>query len=422
MRDYRQQSAADSRPSSAGGPVPVLHVVDCLNVGGTERQFFELLRRLDRRRWQPLVACLNYGGELTPRLLDMGIDPIEFPLKGSLARANTAVQIGRMALLCRRHRVRIIHAHDFYSNLLGVSAARLARIPSIASRRDLAHFLTRSQRRALMLTCLLADRVLVNATAVGDLVAQEFGGAVPRTLTSLGRARPWYPRVEIVHNGIELAVFDAEALREPVAPLPARIAGVPRVAVVASMNLPDKGHSDLLRAASLLQARGHRLQWLLVSDGKLRRGLEEQARALGLGDCFHFLGRRPDVPSILARVDLLVHPSWAEAFPNAVLEALGAGLPVVATRVGGCSELVVDGATGRLVPPRQPEMLASAIEDVLANAAASAEMGRHGRQLVERHFSLERMNARVERIYQSLLGLEANHPEPPSQSVPPCGS
>src|SRR5271170_5052927 len=151
--------------------VTILHLVDCLNVGGTERQLFELLARLDRRRWRPLVATFKAGGELDPHLRAIGIVPSEFPLLGSLTRLNTAVQIARLVRLCRRERVQIIHAHDFYSNLIGVAAAKLARVRAIASRRDLANWLDASKQRALAVSLRLADCVLANARAVGDRAA-----------------------------------------------------------------------------------------------------------------------------------------------------------------------------------------------------------------------------------------------------------
>src|SRR5437899_8902328 len=146
-------------------PVAILQVVDCLNVGGTERQLFELLRRLDRRRFRPHVACFKSGGELYPHLVELGLTPLEFPLRGSLAQANTAYQITRMALLCKRTKIRMIHGHDFYSNLIGVAAAGLAGARCIASRRDLAHWLGGTQRRALRLACRMADPVVANAGA-----------------------------------------------------------------------------------------------------------------------------------------------------------------------------------------------------------------------------------------------------------------
>src|SRR5579863_3301769 len=117
--DAASDGATDDR-------IGVLHVVDCLNVGGTERQLFELLRRLDRTRFRPLLACFKGEGELLPRLLELGLMPVEFPLRGTLVQPNTAWQIARMAWLCRRQNVSVVHAHDFYSNVVGVAAARMA--------------------------------------------------------------------------------------------------------------------------------------------------------------------------------------------------------------------------------------------------------------------------------------------------------
>lgn len=364
--------------------IAVLHVVDCLNTGGTERQLFELLRRLDRRRFRPLLACFKAKGDLLDRLRELGIEPLEFPLGGTLLQANTALQIARMAMLCHLEKVRIIHAHDFYSNLIGVAAAQLAGARSIASRRDLGHWLSRVQMRALKLAMQKADRVVANAVAVGDRVTRLEG--VPAE------------KLVVVPNGIDVRLFDSQSQREPDPPLPPQSAA--RVAMVASMHLPDKGHGNLLEAAALLEQRGLHAEWLLVSDGALRREHEEKARALGLE--VQFLGRRSDVPRLLRHVDLLVHPSWAEGFPNAVLEAMCAGKPVVATRVGGCPELV-SAETGRLVEPRRPDQLAGAIEELLSHPSLAQELGRRGRRVVEERYSLERLSQTIESLYESLL-------------------
>jgi glycosyltransferase involved in cell wall biosynthesis len=369
-------------------PRTVLQVVDCLDVGGTERQLFELLRRLDRRRWRPLLACFKAGGELDADLRALGIVPIEFPLRGTLLQPNTSLQIARMAWLCRRERVSIVHAHDFYSNVIGMAAATLARTRAVASRRDLAHWLSPLQRRLLSLALGLADCVVANAQAVGDRVA------------ALEQVPP--PKLRVVPNGIDAARFDLLAARPPDPPLPPSPDGRPRVVMVASMHLADKGHGDLLEAAALLAARGRRAQWLLVSDGALRPSFEARARALGLGDDVVFLGRRDDVPSLFAAADLLVHPSWAEGFPNAVLEAMCARRPVVATRVGGCAEVMIDGETGLLVEPRRPVELADALERLFVNPARARAMGERGRATVEGRFSLDRMSATVEDIYAQL--------------------
>ncbi|HZS36400.1 MAG TPA: glycosyltransferase [Polyangia bacterium] len=372
-------------------PVAVLHVVDCLNVGGTERQLFELVRRLDRRRWRPLVACFKAHGELLPSLRALGVEPMEFPLGGSLTRPGTAWQVARMAWYAHRQGVKLIHTHDFYSNVVGVAAAQLAGVRAIASRRDLAHWLSPVQRRALRLALKLSDCVIANARAVGELVlASEFVRA---------------DKLRVVPNGIDVAAFDERARPEPDPALPSsRNAGgkLPQVAMIAAMHLPDKGHADLLEAAAQLAARGLEADWLILSDGVLRAALEERARSLGLAERVHFLGRRADIPAVLARVDLVVHPSWAEGFPNVVLEAMCAARPVVATRVGGCPELLIDGENGFLVEPRRPDELARAIERVLGDPDRGRALGRRGRARVERDYSLDRMTETMDNIYSSL--------------------
>jgi L-malate glycosyltransferase len=373
----------------AGAKVGVLHVVDCLNIGGTERQLFELLRRLDRSRFRPLVACFKAGGELLPWLREMGIEPIVFPLRGSLVQTNTVRQITKMAILCRRENVRVVHAHDFYSNVIGVAAAQLAGIRAIASRRDLAHWLGGTQRKALRLACRVADAVIANASAVAAQTEREFGVAPEK--------------LHVVPNGIDVAHFDVQAFRTPEPLLPAGNVATPRVCMIGSMHLPDKGHADLLEAAAILKARGIVAQYLLVSDGALRPKLEEKARALGLAGDVVFLGRRADVPSVLVRSDVVVHPSWSEGFPNAVLEAMCAARPVVATRVGGIPEVVAEGADGLLIEPQRPAELASALEKLLANPLAAHVMGLRGRQHVEREFSLQKMCTTVETLYTRLV-------------------
>lgn len=377
-------------------PITVLHVVDCLNVGGTERQLFELVRRLDRRRFRPLIACFKAGGELHPLLRELGIEPVEFPLHGTLAQANTAYQITRIALLCKRTKTRIVHAHDFYSNLIGVAAAGLSGARSIASRRDLAHWLSGTQRRALGVACRLADAVVANAAAVAVQTERDFD-------VDAGK-------VHLVPNGIDTAAFDLQAWRTPDPLLPAGPVEVPRIGMVGSMHLRDKGHADLLEAAAILKARGVRAQLLLVSDGALRPSLEEQAHQLGLDRDVFFLGRRADVPSVLVRCDIVAHPSWAEGFPNAVLEAMCAARPVVATRVGGIPEVMSDGEHGLLVEPRRPAQLASALERLIANPLAAHVMGLRGRRHVERVYSLDRMCDTVGALYERLAGTAVAQP------------
>ncbi|MCA1663054.1 MAG: glycosyltransferase, partial [Myxococcales bacterium] len=220
-------------------------------------------------------------------------------------------------------------------------------------------------------------------------------------------------KMHVVLNGIDVEHFDLHAFRTPDPLLPGDSVATPRVCMVGSMHLPDKGHADLLEAAATLKARGVRAQYLLVSDGALRPQLEEKARALGIGDDVVFLGRRSDVQSVLVRCDVVVHPSWSEGFPNAVLEAMCAARPVVATRVGGIPEVMQHGVHGLLVDAQRPTELAGALGRILAHPLAGHVMGLRGRQRVETEFSLDKMRDTVEALYDGLVGRSTIDQAPP---------
>lgn len=389
-----------SHHTNSSSPQAVVHLVDTLYPFGTERQMMEQLRRLDRRRWRPLVASLHSDGPLRAELAALALPHEAFPLHTRLGHPNTLLQVARLAYWCRSERVGLVHAHDFYSNVIGLMAGRLVGARVIASRRDLAHWLSPSKQRFLSWVCRAADRVVANAEAVVEHTVEALG--VPRE------------RVTLIPNGLDLERFDAELQLAPTPPLDleawaeeeAGAEAAPILAVVANMHLPDKGHGDLLAAMALLRERGRRLKVLLVGDGAERPRIEQQVAQLGLTDSVRFLSRRDDVPRILARVDLLCLPSWAEGFPNAVMEGMAASLPVVVTAVGGCPELVADGQNGLVVPPRQPPALAEALERILFGMGrkAARAMGRKGRAIIRERYSLESSAARLAELYDALAG------------------
>jgi glycosyltransferase involved in cell wall biosynthesis len=363
----------------------ILHLLDCLNPGGTERQLIEQCRALDRRRWRPIVGCFHPRGALTSELHAMAIPVTDFPLHTRFLHPNTALQVARIGALCRREKVRLIHAHDFYGDLVGHLASAITKVPLVASRRDLMHFLDRRRRWLLGQVCRRADRVVANARAVAANAADEWQIPVEK--------------LRVVPNGIDLARFDEEMRKAPDPPLPE--SNLPTVAVVANLHLPAKGQADLLEAAELLAQRGRRIRVLVVGDGIEREKLEKLAQRLSLDA--HFLGNRRDVPRILSRIDIACSPSWAESYPNALVEAMAASRPVVATSVGGCPELVAEGESGLLVPPRDPHALAEALESILADPKRAEKMGRQGRLIVEERHDLSKSARLLDGIYRELV-------------------
>ncbi len=369
-------------------PVPVLQLVNILALGGAEGQFLERLRTLDRHRYRPLVTVLKPEGPHLDELRRLGIEPQPLPLPPSFAHPSTAWAVARLAASIRREGVRLVHAQDFYTNLLAVPAARLAGAKVIVSRLDLAHWHGPNRRRALAWASRLADRIQVNALAIQrQLVAEE-------------RLEP--ARIALIPNGIDLARFDARSSEAPAAPLP--VPADARVAIVVANLHPVKGQEDLIDALAALAERHPRLHLVLVGEGEQRGFLAARVAGHGLGDRVHLAGHRTDVPALLARAHVLVSSSHAEGLSNSVIEGMAARLPVIATAVGGTPELIADGKTGLLVPPKAPEALARALARVLDDDDLARRLGNAARRFVEQELSVARMARSFAALYDAVLG------------------
>jgi glycosyltransferase involved in cell wall biosynthesis len=373
--------------------IPVLHLIQRFYVGGAERQFIERLRA-HPEGFEPVVGCLEVsGGNLADfRALGLG-EPHLFPIRGSLLRPNTALQVARIARLIRRRGVRIVHGTDFVTNFLGLLAARLARARVVVSRVDLGHQrpgFGPLRRRVEKIVSALADVVCANAEAVGRLCITEEGCSPERMV--------------VVRNGIDLRRFDDQAARAVGGPFPG---GGPVVSVVANL-WPVKDHRTLVEAAALVRRRIPDVRFALVGDGPEREHLERRIGELGLRDAVHLLGTRYDVPAILARSSAFCLPSRAEGLSNAIMEAMAAALPVVATEAGGNAELVQHGSTGFVVPVGDATSMAERLVEVLSDPGRAREMGRRGRAAADRELSLERKRERYRELYCNLL--DNRHP------------
>jgi glycosyltransferase involved in cell wall biosynthesis len=166
---------------------------------------------------------------------------------------------------------------------------------------------------------------------------------------------------------------------------------------------PVKGHRYLLEAATLVMRADARVHLVLVGKGELRDEIEAHARRLGIGARTRLLGDREDSAQLAAAFDVAVLASLSEGLPNAVMEAMAAGAPVVATAVGGVPELIEDGVTGFLVPPANPEAMAERIEYALSHASLTGQIAMRGRRFVINRYGMERMVAAVERLYDEII-------------------
>jgi glycosyltransferase involved in cell wall biosynthesis len=363
-------------------------------IGGTERQFVTVCRRLDPALFDLRVGCFGIRGQFLEDFRSSGIPIHEYPITG-LGRPSSLTRQLRFLRDLRRERIEIVHTYGFYPNLFATFPAKLAGAVMIASIRDQGDIWSPAQRRAQRWMAKLADAVVVNAEAVRQILIAE--GYDPR-------------RISVIRNGIDLAPFNGR----PVAGRLRRELGLPaRGPLVAALcRLTEvKGVEHFLEAAVLLSRRYPDARFLVAGDGYHRAALERYAVELGLAGRAIFTGMREDVPAFLSEVQVSVLPSRSEALSNTLLESMAAGTPVVATRVGGNPEVVEDGVTGILVPPREPEALAAAIARLIDHPSLAQAMGRAGRQRVAEHFSLERVTNETESLYLRLL-LRARHRVP----------
>ena len=380
---------SEVKAGESARPMRVFFLLDSFMIGGTETQAVELARRLDPKRYQVTIGCLRREGPLLERLKDTPVEIMEVDLGGGIDSPAGLLRILKLAHFLRKQRFQILHAHDLWSNIVGMAAAMLARTPvTITSQRDLSHdaWYGTYRRRVLRFLQGRSSVVLTNAKAIRDgLIEQD-------------RLLP--DKVCVVYNGVDLDRFHVLADRDQIFP---SCGGNKLIVLVGNMITDVKGHDVLISAAPQVVKVHPKTQFVLVGEGAMRSGFEKHVRDLGLHENFLFLGRRRDVPAILACCDIAVLPSLAEGLPNAVLEYLAAGLPVVATALGGNIEIIQDGATGLLVPAQDPQSLAGALIKLLSDEDLAARIAGDGCDYVKQNFSFERLVADMDALYAKLL-------------------
>lgn len=388
VADRVSNSAAVQPP--AGRRRKVFYLVDSLNVGGTETQAVELALRLPVSEYEVTMGCLRAEGPLLEKLRGSAVNVREFHPSGGLDSAAGLYELIKLAGYLRREKFDVVHTHDLWSNLMGVPAARLARVPAIvSSRRDLAHFDWYQGKRRHWLRRIqnLSGVVLANATPIRDALISE------------DRFAP--EKLRVIHNGVDTEKFQ-RAPRDRARLFP-DVGNEMLVVLVGNMHSDVKGHPWLIAAAPTVVREFPEVRFVFAGDGELRPTFAAQVAQLGLESTFKFLGRRSDIPEILASCDLAVLPSRAEGLPNAVLEYMAAGLPTIASRVGGMAELIQDGVTGLLVPAEDANALAGALLQFLRDPEQARQIANNGQRFAVENFSFERLIREIDELYGELL-------------------
>lgn len=370
--------------------IRILFVIKKLVMGGAERHLAQLLPALMRRGFAVELFVLEKGGELEAELAKAGV-----PISGLPRRSGRVAHLlsasGELYRRIRQVQPDILHFFLPEPYLVGATVAAMTRHRTcIMSRRSLAYY-QRNHPWFGRIERLLHRRMkalLGNSQAVVDELAAE--GADLR-------------KIGLIHNGVTIASFAGERVRAEQRAALDIPANAFVMAIVANL-FHYKGHADLLDALGKIASQLPQ-PWYLVVIGRDEgegAGLRSQAEHLGIADNTLWLGERRDVEAILPAADVALLVSHQEGFSNALIEAMGQGLPVVATAVGGNLDAVVDGKAGLLVPARNPAALGAAILSLASDPSMARAMGLAARERTLKMFSQDACLDRYERLYRQL--------------------
>ena len=369
----------------------VLQFIGSFHQGGSERQavhLFNLLR--EEKSHRVFLAGLNKEGVLREEIeRDEFLNIPEFPLT-SFYDLNFARQLKRCVRFLRENRIEIVHTHDFYTNVFGIAAAKLARVPlKIASKRETGGMRSLMQKQIEKRIFKTADAITANSEAVRDYLIRDGISA---------------EKIRVIYNGIDLGrltpkVTDKKLICENL--------GLPTdekikfVTLVANLRHAVKNQPMFLRVAKEVSEKAPDAHFVLAGEGELKASLENLAKEFGIADKTHFIGRCTQVPELLSISFASVLTSVNEGFSNSILEYMVAQFPVVATRVGGAGEAIDEGETGFLVESNDDRAMANRLLELLSNEAAARRMGERGRKTVEEKFSCEAQLAKTIALYES---------------------
>jgi glycosyltransferase involved in cell wall biosynthesis len=351
--------------------------------GGAERVVSKLASSLDSHSFRPVV-CLFRPGWLKEQCEQSSIPTYVIPNKGIFDFS----WIKQFLWLLREERVAIIHAHEFDAIVHGTIAGCFARIPVVATIHGKHYFWEKPSRRMAYRLVSYYARVVAVSEDLQQFILNRVG-------ISPGR-------ISTVYNGVDISPDQIDITRCK------RELGIdPDEQVVGSVGslYPVKGHKYLLQAIPAILERIPCTTFLIIGRGELEGHLKDEVARLGLDHKVRFLGLRHDIQELLALMDVFVLPSLSEGLSIALLEAMAARRPVVATSVGGNPELVVDGETGYLVPAQEGALLASGILRLLSDVHLARRFGENGKRRVERYFSMTAMVNGYQDLYSRCLDI-----------------
>ena len=370
----------------------VLQLIGSFNQGGSERQAVQLTRLLCADgAYNIRVGCLSKEGVLLKEIQELGLPTIpEFPLN-SFYDANMLRQVRLCAKYLRENKIDLIHTPDFYTTIFGMLAARLARTPArIASKRETDGMRSVTQKAMEKNAYIFAHSVVANAAAT------------KRHLIERGVRES---KIEVIYNGLDPARLspDPKISRAGILGSLGLPMGKKLVTIVANLRHPVKNIPMFLRAAKIVLDGVPEAAFVIAGEGELMSDMKAMTAELSIAGKVYFLGRCAKVAELLSVSYVGVLSSTSEGFSNSILEYMAAALPVVATRVGGADEAVLEGETGFLVESDDHAAMAERLMELLSNEHKASRLGGHGRSKVYLDFSPGRQLKSTKALYEKLL-------------------
>lgn len=354
-----------SEPTIKGRVLKTVFLLPVLDIGGAERVVLRTAAGLDRRRFDPTILAFCRGtGRLAAETQASGV-PARFLRERN---ARSPLLVWQLFRWLRRHRADVLVSYMFHANITARVVGRLAGVRRIICSERVVGWESKARIAVNRATVRLADAVTTNSMAGVSFWAERLG--LPPS------------RVRLIYNGVDTRLFQPRAvtLGEPVT-----------IGTLARLHVANDHETLLAALARLASMDLPTWRCLIAGEGNEAPRLQQVCREAGLSDRVTFLGHRSTPAEFLRKLDIYVQPSLVAGMSNAVLEAMASGLPVVATNVGGTSEVVQNGATGLMVPPGDFEAMGKAIASLVAAPDIRASLGRAARARVEERFSLDRM-------------------------------
>jgi glycosyltransferase involved in cell wall biosynthesis len=365
--------------------IKVCYIIGQLSRDGAERQLYELVKGINKKIFTPTVISLSQGGYWADKIREINIEVTEIPRKSG----KEFTRLFKLIKELKRIKPDIVNTYMFSANSYGRIAAVLTGVPVIiASERNAGEIGKDKDRSELFIDkflTLFSHGIICNSYRCSEVLIKQYSYKPGKVFT--------------VQNGIDMSSYmNGNNLRN----------SSEKVVGTVGRLYPQKNHKLFMdMAKKVLDARNDKdINFMIIGDGPLRTELEDYARRLKVEDNVIFTGSRGDIPELLAGMDVFVITSYYEGLSNAIMEAMASALPVVATDVGGSSELVIDGKTGYLCPSNDSGTIADRVMGLLDDGTEARRTGEAGRNKIMNEFGMDRMVRSTEDIYKKFIEMK----------------